>query len=304
MVVSFEIEGQPLRVTKNSFADDMRMLEERLEPGIPVLVQSFTWNDATLGGNFYVRRKLFFSDGTLEEGVFGIQKGKRNVAFANLGEDPSQHSLHYPVTEAGGTIKVSFPGSWTMPQCNEGTFSNTGPHYWTSHHSSGTESVVIGRNLTEHYTDALLALQFARDAVRFKLDPFYAMQGYLVTEIGDGGGNQARDQRRTQGHRLASLRATQMLVREARRELEDRYEAIEIGQLGWWRSGAQPWQESGYPLHDTDYIIVGNNPRKVIGFVKVDGADTYFLPKDGCDALVELAFSPEHVKKFYPYGMG
>ena len=66
-------------INGENFAESMQRLENMLEPGTPVMFQKYRSNNLSMGGGRHAQRLLFFSGGKLSrEGVFNLQKGKRN----------------------------------------------------------------------------------------------------------------------------------------------------------------------------------------------------------------------------------
>jgi hypothetical protein len=298
-------------INGENFAESMQRLENMLEPGTPVMFQKYRSNNLSMGGGRHAQRLLFFSGGKLSrEGVFNLQKGKRNFSYVTINEkDSTSYQVVHHWQEALDNHRLSVPKSWTMRQYNEGTFSPAGPSEWNSFHSAGTEEIVVGDILTEKFPDAMHALRFGRDAVYFDLHSFYSMQSYLVTEIGDKGiRGEQESQRETQTHRIACLRACMNLINEAEREIGEYHNSVIAKHVGWFRDGTQRLRDGGHPVDDRDYLVQElSHPSRSVAFVKtgkgIKYGETYILPfSEKMDNIVELAFSEDMVRKHYPHG--
>jgi hypothetical protein len=303
-------EGES-EITKDNFVESMQRLENMLKPGTPVMFQNFSWNDHPWGAK-YIDRILLYSGGKLSsEGIFNIQKGKRNYVYATISkDDPNSYRFVHQGDELLYNNGLVTPKTWTSRESNEGTFSSAGTVEWTSFHKAGTTQLVIGDILNEQFPNALNELNYVRDAIYFNLDGFYSVQNYLITEIGDIGPRGEKEQQRTdQTHRIACVRACVNLLGEVKREVEQINNPLIVNQTGWYRDGAEPLRKMGLPIDNQDYIVKElQYPGKIVAFIKVGKGiafgETYILPhREEVEAMVERAFSEEIVARYYPHGL-
>jgi len=277
-------------IKEENFVEYMQKLDNLLEPGIPVMFQKYTRNGLNGGKGKPTERILFFSEGHLNraedlsiEGVFNLQKGKRN--------------LSYVMNNKKDTTSYQIVHSWKKELDN---------YYLNPVHNTKIKEIVIGDILDEQFPDELRALRFAGEAVYFKLHPFYSNQNYLIKEIGDEGNHGKQETKRErQTHEIACLRASVNLLKEAERELGENKEALMVNQIGWFSQGTKNFGGDKYPIDDGDYLIY--HPNSIVAFVKtgkgVGYGETYILPvSEKMDEVVELAFSEDMVKEHYPYG--
>lgn len=287
-----------------NFCASLEQVVSSLTPGMPVMLHTYRINDMVSRSD---SRKLFFSDGTFDRsrGIFGMQRGKRNYAFVDVGEDGT------PYRVVGGSspydcIQVHTPNFWVSTDINEGTFSNAGPSEIVSFHEKGTPEIALGQEVVDRFPDALQALTFGGDAVYFELPSTYAMPSYLITNVGDS--RKIEEERKSAMSKLARVRAAMVLLEGASAEGIAPVQWLTATQVGWFRDGVKMFRDRGFPVAAEDYLLrEHHHPQRNIAIVKPQGeiyGSTFILPyRDELGPVVEAAFSPERVKTIYPRGI-
>ena len=310
MGIELLVKEEKLEITKENFADSIKKIKKELEPGMPVMIHNYSHSSLSMSRNSD-RRYFFFSGGNLsEKGYFDIQKGSRNSGYIDMDKEKDDSYRIALKNEDDAGIFLSLPEFWTHEQYNEGTFSSSGPETWHSHHSAGTKTALVGRDLEDKFPGAFNALRFIMSSTRFQLPIPYARQEYLITEIGDSNLNHEEEKRDSLTHRIARVRAALNLLELAGSELKEFSDNLCARQVGWFHEGVQRFREKGYPVNSEDYLIFkccNPNEERNIAFLRTEGVQRYgemfILPyNQGKEKLIEHAFSDENVNKLYPAG--
>ncbi len=292
-------------INAHNYADSLQDLNNMLAPGTPVMFQRHNEHGS--------RKLLLLSGGGLsQDGTFDVQKGKRNYVYASINEDDSDV---YKISRLNdgklAHYRLEVPHSRRGEDESDHSFSPEDPGAVASFHE-----VVMGNKVIREFPDVINALQFAGDAVHFKLDQFYSRPLYLTFEKGDAEANWQREKR---AHNDACLGAVLNLMREAV-EIDIRkkdaaatsyaqvstetYGPISATQLDLYKDQGEEFSGCGLPVDLKDYLLQVSTKKK-LAFVKVGKGDgfgeTYVLPaEDELNELVGFAFSDDFVKKFYP----
>lgn len=310
MGINLATEKGETTITKENFSDSLGALEQMLEPGMPVIIQNFSWNSLAYGGGRRNQNILFFSGGHVsKKGVFDLEKGKRNFSCVQVYKnDHESYRVINALSSELTNYTLAVPSNWTANQYNEGTFSRLGGVSWQSLHSAGTEKIFVGRNLLEQFPEAFRALQFARDAIRFELNPFYSHQNKLIHYEGEKINDEKEKQRTRETTRIACLRASANLLVRADHELTQEDSFFNVTEIGCSSKDLQRFREKGYPVEKQDCIVYEiSHPYRAIAFVKTNNisfvGEVYVLPyNEQSEEIVKLAFSNDFVKKYYPFG--
>lgn len=296
------------QITKENLNVSLKKLELILSKGTPVMFSNYFCAD--IDNRNRTQSYLFYSDGNVSlDGVFNIEKGKRNFSYLVVEEEnPNSYQLiHYWQNELQNN-KVSFPHVSKQNHYNENTFSRSGPSSWQTYEDRGTSQIIVGDILLEKFPEAINALNFAKDAVYFKLNSFYSNQNSLIRSNGDYKIKNQEGLRDAQTSQIALVRASLNLLNEARKTFNE-YSSIQANQLGEYRDGSvQDFRKIGYPVNLEDYLIQEiSHPHRNIALVKTNSVfqsgETYILPFKGMNRVVGLAFCEEMIKKNYPHGI-
>jgi len=292
------------KIDKDNLAQNIQKIKNVLKPGMPVLIQQYDIHHMVRENN---ETALFFSGGNInEEGVFDIQKGKINFPYASINQIDSniyKYFIHLNWNSTLTNYKIEIPHTWQNKTYNENTHSPAGPSEGISIHSEGTEEIVIGEFLKQQFPEAVKALKFTGDAVRFSLDSFYSDQCYGIEEKEDT----FNKEKQAMIRKFTHLRASMNLIKEAAQELEmGSLSSIVARQLKRYQNIEKFFEIDGYPINSEDYLVDETaHPYNRVAFVKTESVGgIYILPfNKTTEEIVDLAFSSDMIRKHYPHGM-
>jgi hypothetical protein len=185
---------------------------------------------------------------------------------------------------------------------NEGTFSPAGGQLFPQLQQGGTVEIVIGDSIRKDFPQAVGELEFARDAVQFELSSKYVSSDRILLS---GDIRTKKDARVQQFQRVTCVLAVKNLLEQALKATDPsfnpRSDFVDIAEFAYWEKASMDAWRKKYPkihLNDTDFTI-HRVKGDFLAFLKIKNYQTYILPVD-TNALVDLAFSEEMVKKIYP----
>ena len=277
-------------VSNKDLPDLMLNLEARLQPGMPVLIESLRIN----GKSHHKKTTLFLSGGVLQNGVFNLKTEKRHFVYAQFHPDLTE-DYRISISNAEFFPSIYQPKSHIVHvrgHVNERAIDQT-PFEWDEEHSNHITKIEIGSSLFEKYLDIIRALRFAGDSLTLTLPMAYIRPKYLIRQIGDSD-EKLESQRDRESSNLASVRAVMNLL-----------DNINGGHCGAQQVSysKNPTKESLF-LNDEDFLLFDAN---IFAYVKPGRGycwgQTFVLPAKGKDELIESAFAPDNIRKFYPYGL-
>jgi hypothetical protein len=287
-------------INKDNFAESMQNLRDILLPGMPIMIRQYDQHQLSI----HSETVLFYSGGNLsDEGIFDIQKGKINFPYLHVDkEKPTSYWVYRQNEKDLDKFKLCIPETWTGTTYNENTFSPRGPSTELTFGGSGTEEVVIGKNLSRQFPDAVYALKFVGDAVPFRLDSFYSQEYQSIIEK-----EKITDEQKRRLAKRITLGACMNLIKEAAQEIKtDLIGGIVARQVESYIDGTEGFRKDSYPIDGKDYIIQEMpHPCRRVAFVKTENVGgACILPFNRkMKNIVELAFSEDMIRKYYPYGM-
>ncbi len=281
--------------------ENMEKIGEYIESGTPVMLQQTSRSNSWLCRTEESRKILFISDGTLrKDGYFSINGGRKNFCYAIIGMD----NRRYQIVNNGEALlkeKITPPETWEIQED-----PNSPPsEYNISRRREGTELIVIGDILAEQFPDAMYALEFAGDAVYFRLDPFYSMQDTVILET-DGIIYGRQTQREIDSVRRNCVGASMNLIEEALKHLKKHNGKLKAREIGAEYNIDMIREYQTYPVCEGDYLILDGKGVEIALLKTGKGEipdETYILPcSDEMDDIIDLAFSGEMIERHYPHG--
>ena len=268
--------NEKIQITENHLHLGMQFLRANLEPGMPVFLE----NNSNAS-------YLFFSDGTLNEKQFSVQRGRTGYIFI-----PNRCTkaliMEEPVHE-NGLIK--------FPQIGE----------------KRTYRIILGEDgISRSYEETLNMLKFVHDAYNFILDDSYISDNSHIPKSIES----AVKRRIEASFELIPLTAVVNIMADAYQEVYGEACEIQAQQLSEREHTLATKLDEGYPVDKDDYFLEKKpEPSGIIGFVRLgigsSVGEVFVIPNRGnedvppyreLDDVFELAFSLETINKFYPYG--
>ncbi|PJA22821.1 hypothetical protein COX58_01115 [archaeon CG_4_10_14_0_2_um_filter_Archaea_38_6] len=277
-----------------NFAEDTpQNLEELLSPGVPVLVET----TSTYNYNTKIIKHLFFSNGKMDKNYFIAQEGEKNTVYASLSE--KSYTLHI-CKESNKCIEYKDAWYYKHENSNEGTFARSGgTTLWISKSYGGTD-VKIGEELKEEFSEVLLAIEFAQKSYVFNVSHFYHPDNFISIKKYSNNGE-------VRNHTLLSFAFK--LLEKANKELNlffpDRSDDFsDLVLLTKHDSIMEHQRKEGYPITDKDFIIRPRYTGPYLGFLKAgfgSSGEVFAMPTKEGEEVFKLAFSPEDIKKYFPF---
>jgi hypothetical protein len=297
--ISGQSEGFIAR--SENFQESLNRLEKFLIPGSLVFIR-----DTSHG------RMMFFTDGKItQDRQFSIQKGKRYYSYIGemtgrmtdhsiistdmhiLPSEPIQTPIHYPRSPYRFLSGLS------------------------GNRREGIAEIFIGDFLREEYPHWARELEFARNAMRFRISDTYLSPEYLRLS------KEPDDQIAMRNRLIRRCNGVSVVRRLLKQLVEEQYDAglmlqivsnqpikpvsnlytIEYGHYSQdqKRSFNEKYPDVAKLISDNDFLIESDS--RLIAVVKVDTGtrydDMYVLPVRN-EEFIENALSDESVKKIYP----
>jgi hypothetical protein len=188
-------DNDKIEITKDNFDKILKNIETIIQSKTPVLIEEFELNDV---GGFssplpHVTSTLFYADKFIcnpkdnseNKNKFTMSPGKRNTCYSTIRHKDESHYVVKNINEILTNIKIEIPSTWLGTAYNEGTFSRAGGTSWTTRHGSGTNKIIIGQKALDKFPNATDTLNFAQDAIHFRLPRAYTRHFNRIMKKGD-----------------------------------------------------------------------------------------------------------------------
>jgi hypothetical protein len=293
----------------------VRLIQENMHEGAPVLLENFSFSDLRGVHNEYKRTvQLFFTDGTLtrdgREVKIGTQgerqKARVTISYkSDLGGQKIITGNEEPMISTyidARSPDIILPWFNASPDMHDQAFH---PEEAPRLNLSGAETIQIitGQKALSEYESQLNLVKFGAAAIKFEIPPFYTFNLHHLHFKEYDHHNMPPPITDLRGITMkATMLNTISILLDSVRKPENnrRLEDLATLDLTYFKAQFDSYRKTYHIIENTDIPITNGFSANLYCFVKFNRGLTYILPSERHKATVEEALSPENVKKYFP----